>query len=119
MVFWPWYPRPPKKHLAKKPLRDPFDVMSKPLSPSDNYFGPHLYAQLREGPEKLQCSHKGVQKTSRTGILKRKKGPPKRQQNAKQIPTNAYSMKSQDMKEASMKLSIGTLKQKAASVERE
>ncbi len=24
VVVWPWYPRPPKKHLAKKPLRDPF-----------------------------------------------------------------------------------------------
>ncbi len=22
VVFWPWYPRPPKNHLAKKPLRD-------------------------------------------------------------------------------------------------
>ncbi len=22
-VCWPWYPRPPKNHLAKKPLRDP------------------------------------------------------------------------------------------------
>ncbi len=21
--FWPWHPKPPKKHLAKKPLRDP------------------------------------------------------------------------------------------------
>jgi hypothetical protein len=24
--FLPWYPRPPKKHLAPKTLRDPFDV---------------------------------------------------------------------------------------------
>ena len=24
VVFWPWCPRPPKKHLAQKPLRCPF-----------------------------------------------------------------------------------------------
>ncbi len=23
--FWPWHPRPPKNHLAKKRFRDPFD----------------------------------------------------------------------------------------------
>ncbi len=28
MVFWPWYPRPPKNHLAKKQLRDPFESLS-------------------------------------------------------------------------------------------
>ncbi len=25
--FWPWYPRPPKKDLAKKPRRDPFEPL--------------------------------------------------------------------------------------------
>ena len=24
--FWPWYPRPPKNHLSKKPLRNPFQL---------------------------------------------------------------------------------------------
>ena len=28
VVFWPWYPRLPKKHLANKPLRDPSEVCS-------------------------------------------------------------------------------------------
>ncbi len=26
VVFWPWYPKPPKKHLAQKPLLDPFEL---------------------------------------------------------------------------------------------
>ncbi len=26
MVCWPWYPRPPKKHLAQKQFRDPFEM---------------------------------------------------------------------------------------------
>ncbi len=27
MVCWPWYPRPPKNHLAKKQVRDPFECV--------------------------------------------------------------------------------------------
>jgi hypothetical protein len=27
VVFWPWCPRPPKKQLANKPLRDPSDLI--------------------------------------------------------------------------------------------
>ncbi len=37
MVFWPWSPRPPKNHLANKPIRDPFEIALE--SPSGADFG--------------------------------------------------------------------------------
>ncbi len=30
--LWPWYPRPSKKHLAKQPLRDPFECVCATIS---------------------------------------------------------------------------------------
>jgi hypothetical protein len=31
VVSWPWYPRPSKNHWAKKPLRDPSDLVTQAL----------------------------------------------------------------------------------------